>query len=295
MMSSAGPTSSTGTAMFVGQRKVPRLLTRETRNVTEAPKRILAATDLLSGSRHVLGRAAALVELSGGALDVIHVLALENNAGDGGSAEKRANEALSREADTISAKISAPGTHVARGIPGPVVAAEGARLEADLFVAGFHREVPASPKRLGSTMTHLLVETDTDVLLVKDQPSPTYRSVVIAWDGDKDLGRAISVAKAYAPSADLSIFMSVPLARELARGEDALRDAVSAAGYSPADISLHVSSDGLMEGLRDTLREEMADLLVLPTRGSQAGDLGFVASEILSQRLCDTLCLRQPH
>ncbi|WP_233061524.1 universal stress protein [Parvularcula mediterranea] len=142
-------------------------------------------------------------------------------------------------------------------------------------------------------MSHLLLHTDADVLLVRSKESGPYRSIVIAWDGSKDLQSAIERTRVYAPAADIAVFLSVSLSRELAAGEDKLRRALTAAGLSPADFSVHVSADGLLTGLREALREENADLLVLPTRGSQGGDLGYVASEILSQRFCDTLCLHR--
>jgi len=251
---------------------------------------VLAATDLLDTSRYVIPRAGRVARHLSTCLGVVHVLSGNGQKGEREGSEDRIAKTLKRETDGLADVDLRPEVRVLHGVPGAAIEAEGSRSEAGLYVLGFHREAPSSPKRLGSTMTHLLVHTKADVLLVKSKDQGSYRSVVIAWDGEKDLKPAMDRVAEYAPEADVAIFFNVTLARDLADGEDRLRRVLVEAGFSPADISPHVSADGLLSGLRDVLREENADLLVLPPRGSQGGDLGFMASEILSQRLCDTLC-----
>lgn len=256
-------------------------------------KRVLAATDLLGGSRHVVPRSAQLARALNAKLSVLHVLPVDDPEGERGAEQERTVQALSRQVDDVADVDLHPEIETEEGVPGAIIEAEGERTEAGLFVLGFHREAPTAPKRLGSTMTHLLLHTKADVLLVKEPEDGPYRSILIAWDGTKDLKPAIERARIYAPEADVAVFLSVSLTRELADGEDKVRRTLKAVGLSPADISVHVSADGLLAGLREALREENADLLILPTRGSQGGDLGYVAAEILAQRPCDTLCLHQ--
>lgn len=257
------------------------------------PKVILAATDLLDASRHVVPRAAQLARDAGGQLVVIHVLSGDGASGAHEPAKRQAHELLDRALAAAGADDDAPEPLVAEGVPGAAVEAAAERIGAELVVLGFHRETVSGTTRLGSTMTYLLVRTDSDVLMVRSEERGPYRAAVIAWDGEKDLKPALEKTRAIAPEADCAFYFSVPAAQDVPDGEERLRTALKDAGIAPADVSLHVSSDGLLAGLREVLEEEGAELLVLPTRGNQRGDLGYVASEILAQRICDTLCLHQ--
>ncbi|GGY52961.1 universal stress protein [Parvularcula lutaonensis] len=253
-----------------------------------AIRTILAGTDLTDESREVIPRGLQLAKQFGARLRVVHVLD-DNGAAHQEERRRVADERLARDIREAGCEGVETAFDIGEGLPGPFlcdVLDEGG----DLAIIGYHRDRALEAPQLGSTMRYLLTHTGKDVLVVKEEGETPYSSALIAWDGEKALPAVVERTRAYAPDADILVMVDVPTAAQVPEMEEKLRDMI--AGTLP-DGSLLVRSGSVLSSLRALVDEKRVPLLVMPTRGNQGGALGYMASEILGQRLCDTLCLHE--
>lgn len=250
-------------------------------------ERVLACSDLTEESRGVVPRAMMLAEAFGADLTVAHVIEADGSAAE--TDRRISREHLERQLADLWTGGLEPEIAILDGFAGPALYHLAEDRGAGLVVLGFHHDRGLEGPDLGSTMTTILVKTKKDVLLVRRDSRKPYRSVLVSWDGSKALRPAINRARAYAPDAEFIVFSNVTLAAGKDEAEKMLQEAL---GDDRRERML-VRSGSITANLRDVVEGEGIDLLVLPTRGSQGGDLGYIASEILAERLCDTLCLRQ--
>lgn len=244
-------------------------------------RRIVAGTDLMAESRFVIPRALSIAEASGASLVVAHVL--DEPGDETTDYAAMARKQLARAVEAERPGDVQPDQEVRAGVPGAVLEQLADDHDADLLVLGYHQDRAFEQERFGSTMQHVLTHTERDVLLVRQDGRQPYRSVLVAWDGEKSLAAVLARARVHAGDAQITVFRNVGLASEV----DAARSALEAA---PGSDNTLVTSGSLLENLRDVIRERRTDLLLVPTRGNQGGDLSYLSSEILRHRLCDTLC-----
>ena len=257
---------------------------------TEPVVTMLAALDFTADSDDVVPRAAELATRFGASLELVHALEDVADKEDRDRRWKVATEQLDRLLSKYANGDVAAATSVLEGVAGPALVEEMNQRKADLIVMGFHRDRPLGGVTLGSCMRHVIAHTDRDVLLTGRRSRVLYGAAVVAWDGEKPIGPAVARAKYFAPEAELSIFQMVNSAADAEPARRWLADALCAAGTDDLIENLLVSSDPLGPALIDAVSSVTADLLVMPTRGGQHGDIGYTAEKIIAERACDTLC-----
>lgn len=178
---------------------------------------LLAATDLSAPSRHAVARAAMIARDTGARLELLHVIQagaldhLRHLLGEDEEAqaalprlEDEARQALARIArEVCEAHGVNPGTHLAHGPVLEVIASQADALDADLLVLGARGSGFMHHALLGSTADRMLRKTLRSLLIVKQLPHEGYRRVLVAVDFSAYALRAIRLAGALAPQADL--------------------------------------------------------------------------------------------
>ncbi|MEM9988403.1 MAG: universal stress protein [Pseudomonadota bacterium] len=254
---------------------------------------ILAGTDLGTDSRGVLFRAAQLSQQFGARLTALHVIETNGNILSPTKYQEQAKATLDTELTRTNLGNVHVKSHVRKGVPGPLLMKEMHDHRTDVSVLGFHHERSLDPVTLGSTMRHVLIETKKDVLLTVPSASQAYQSVLVSWDGEKPLAPALQRAQYYAPRAKLSVFMNVPLQEAIPPATTQIQTQLTKAGFDPKGVKAIVTSGPITDALYEAIQNESCDLMILPTRGNQNGDLGYMASQIIAHRFCDTLCCQE--
>lgn len=181
------------------------------------PDRILAITDLSTPARQAALRAAMLSRETGARLDLLHVVAsgpLERMRAllGGGSADQErrvlavAHEKLSALGGALRVQYDVdPGTRVTVG---SVVKEVGQEMGAGgnaLVVCGARGESTVRHFVLGTTASRLLHTAVCSTLVVKQQPHEPYRHLLIPVDFSPSSQRAIALARAIAPEAEVTL------------------------------------------------------------------------------------------
>ena len=185
-------------------------------------KTILVATDLSAPAHHAVERAFHLAASIDSELCILHVLELDaldslrEMLGDDVSAVRAAlNSDAHAHLDQLTGDPSihhgvAARTRVAVGNPLATIAAEVNALDVDLVVLGARGESFLRHALLGSTAARLLRKSvHRPVLVVKQRPHETYRSMLVAVDFSPVSHHVIRMARQFAPNAELMKHMRI--------------------------------------------------------------------------------------
>lgn len=264
---------------------------------------VLVATDLTVGSELALERTVGFC--SGSNITLLHVLraALPNplrlqlhNIVEGYLAD--------RAMHTSGAAANTVRPVVVTGHPATTIVTEAVSQRAELIVLGEPAVLRRPPLFVGTTAESVARLTDRPMLMVKRAGSGPYQSIVVALDGAPAAIRALSMAVALAPEAELRVIYAKPSApanagvktesqrdikqRITTEVENAFaRAAVSRRGI----VSIEILETSPYTALRHA--SEAGDLLVMGTHSkafwATSLELGRLAHHMLAESVCDVL------
>lgn len=282
---------------------------------------VLVATDLSPSARHAAERAALLSKARQASLDLLYVA---NSAPFErlkqivipdedllNRALETAKEKIHQHADILFQRYDiAAGVQV---VPGSVVS-EITRVVQDkhtnLLVCGAKGQSLARRLLLGSTVHRMLNRMLCPLLVVKQAPRDAYRSVLVPVDFSRSSLRAIELAKAVAPQAEITLLhvYEAPFEGSMRFAhidQDTLthyrnlikKDAVEklaalsdAAGLTNAR-QIVVHGDAAWR-IVEQEQELDCDLIVIGKQGENALEellIGSVTKHVLNESLCDVL------
>lgn len=283
-------------------------------------ERLLAATDLSAPANHAAERAAMIAKESGAALGLLHVVSfgplekLRKLMQDTSAAIQQriievAHSRLVTQADTLAKRY---------GVSANVRAVSGALLSelqdasADMVVCGARGESFMRHMLLGSTAERMLRRTRRPMLVVKQAAHEPYKTVLIPVDFSSSSLRAIELARAVAPQAEIILLHAyeIPFEGQLryASVEEstlneylliARRDATASmeALCTQAGLALDQARYVLVHGdpsssVIEQEQVQSADLIVMGKHGESLVEellLGSVTKHVLAESQCDVL------
>jgi nucleotide-binding universal stress UspA family protein len=287
--------------------------------------RILGATDFSAPARHALARAFRVAHETDASLTLMHALSqgaldtLRRVLGiQGAAVETRildeAREALAHlAADLGEARGVAAGTHLAAGTTVlRAILDQADAMDADLLVVGARGEDYLGRLLLGTTAERLLRRTSRPILVVKQVPHEDYRRVLVPVDFSAWSVRALQLARAAAPRAELMLLHAyeAPFESKLQFAgveEDALKryraaarqealdkmDALTMqAGMQRRDVGCSAHHGDASRIILAEEQEQDCDLIVMGKHGEGMMEellLGSVTKHVLSESSCDVL------
>lgn len=185
--------------------------------------RLLAATDLSAPARQAAERAALIARQSGAGLDLVHVANLAPlqklsrllaplPAETEQHLLERTREALDElAADLLREHGVGAGVHVACGPLLDELTGLSDGLDADLLVFGAFGASFLRHLLLGSTAERLVGRSRRPMLVVKQPARTHYRRVLLPVDFSASSVRAIDLARAVAPAAELVLLHALDI------------------------------------------------------------------------------------
>ena len=286
-------------------------------------RRILAATDFSSPSRHATDRAfrlcAELCAENGSDLHLLHVIQksvmdqLRELFGEEADAyakniignADRALDALA--ADSSRNQSVAAHVHLMEGTIVRCIAEYAGMIGADMLVVGARGEGFMPGGLIGTTASRLASKTSLPILTVKQFPNEGYRRMLVAVDFSPVSRAALEFARALLPHADvvLAHVFDLPFEGKLhqagvgdeipryrAIAEKAARQRLDAfADESGLDALRVVRYGDVFRQLLQIEQEYDCDLIVTGklSSGIQEYILGSVAKHVLAESQCDVL------
>lgn len=294
-------------------------------------QKILVTTDLSAPARHAVARAKRLAASLGGELHIMHALELDTlelslreMLGSELSAVKEAllvdaRERLRQQAgDPESHPGVAVKMRVVIGNPLSTIAAEADALDANLLVLGARGDSFLRHTLLGSTAARLMRKSFArPVLVVKQPPRESYRSIIVAVDFSPVSIKAVNLAKQFAPDANLILMHAFELPFEgkmvyagvneklissyVATDSKTrlmrLRGLAAATGLGPSYYSARVIHGDPWQQIIALEQEIGADLIVVGKHGTHVTEellLGSVTKHVLAESQCDVLVVADP-
>lgn len=286
--------------------------------------RILAATDLSAPARHAVERAALVAADNGAALSLIHVANLEPLdqirqllSSEPESLEQNLVDQLRESLRLLGAAIherfgTTAALRVAIGELLPELLNHAATLPADLLVLGARGSSFLRHILLGTTAERLLSSSRYPMLVVKQPPHEPYRKLLVPVDFSPGSLRALKLAQAIAPQADLVVLhvFEIPFEGQLryAGVDEAKIEHYRAVAHDQAwnklqqlgekaglDISrthLLVRQGDVSQRIFEQEQEADCDLIVIGKHGRDAFEellLGRVTRHVLTESQGDIL------
>lgn len=285
---------------------------------------LLVATDLSAPSRHTAQRAAMLAQQIGARLELVHVL--EQNALDelrelfkknGETLQEnirsQTKKELTRLTDDLAAVLGrSADCHLVEGVVLESVKAQVEVLDVDLLVIGARGTGFVRQILLGSTAERLLRMSNIPVLTVKQPPRGAYQNVLVPIDFSSWSQRAIQLALAVAPQAELILMHAYEVSfegkmriagekeetilhyRNIARKEASTRlsQIASDAELAKANWRSIVVRGDAARRILEQEEKQGADLIVLGKHGLGMVEellIGGRTKHILAQARCDVL------
>lgn len=280
------------------------------------PKTILLATDLSCRCDRALDRATALAAEWGASLVVLHVLQEPAPVSDLPSWRRPPDPRQVARQQVQSDLRGAEGVKidviVDRGEPSSVILETIERLGCDLVVTGVARDETLGRVLLGDTVEKLARKANVPVLVVKSRPRGPYRNVIVTTDFSEGARRALEVALAMLPQAQMTLFHAFDVsfegfiddkmaaraaAESRAKAEsEAFLASTPAVAESGRPVAVICEYGEVGELLQDLARARGGDLVVMGTEGRSglAGALlGSVARRLLGALAVDMLVVRR--
>ncbi|MBA3058335.1 MAG: universal stress protein [Gammaproteobacteria bacterium] len=289
-----------------------------------SPLSLLVATDLSASSRHAAQRAAMLANRPGTKLDLVYVveknaladlrrLLGEQSAAMEGRFQSQANEALTQLAAQMHASCGTTvNFHVVEGSVPSAIAAQADSAGANLLVVGARGAGFMRHWLLGATAERLLRKTVRPILVVKQAPHESYRSVLVPVDFSPLTPFAIELTLDISPQVQLILlhacelpfegkmrFAGVEEATILQHRETIRREALARLHEVAIDAKLApgkwrplVVFGNPSHCILEQEEEQGADLIVLGKHGMGMTEellLGSVTKHVLSQARSDVL------
>ncbi|MGH8486911.1 MAG: universal stress protein [Pseudomonas sp.] len=284
-------------------------------------KHVLVATDLSTPSRHAAERAALLSRPLDASLDLLYVA----NA----APFERFKQVVAPNEDLLqraldSAKVKthelakmlfeqydvAAGTHVSAGAIVTEITREVQDLRSNLLVCGAKGQSRVRHLLLGSTVQRVLSRMLCPTLVVKQPPRSEYQTLLVPVDFSPSSRRAIEMAKAIAPQAEIILLhvfespfeSSMRLANvdteTLNRYRNEIkRDAVEQLAALGEATGLANARQIVVQGdpawqIIEQEQELECDLIVVGKQGESALEallIGSITKYVLSESKCDVL------
>lgn len=278
-------------------------------------KSIVVATDLSARADRAIERALLLAQLHNAKLYVVHIVddalpeAIAQHQADAAASNMRDHIASLGEKQAVQTSIE-----VGTGKRSVEIAQYARNIEAGLIILGIHDTGRESPFR-GTTSEQLIRMGELPVLVVRDRATDNYKRVAVAIDFSVHSRRAIEMAVAFAPDAEIHLIHAyqVPFegflygaeSREQLEGDlkermEAMIDkemSVSLASLGIDKSKLHrvLKHGAIRQVIGREVERIKPDLLALGTHGRTGvanAILGSVAEDVLSRPPCDTLAVK---
>ncbi|MGH6711418.1 MAG: universal stress protein [Bradyrhizobium sp.] len=286
--------------------------------ISESARKILLATDLSARCDRALYRAAMLAEQWQSSLIVLHVvegreLSIPDAAGL--PSWRRPPDPLDIARKHLLVDVDAlptrPTMRIAEGNPAEVILCSADAERCDLIAIGIGRDESLGHFLLSRTADRLFRRSPVPLLVVKDRPRRPYSNIVFATDLSDASRYALETTARLFPGQRLTIFHAYRPPSERIT-ESALhrtyrteveqevrvflaRVEKSALGWQPPRVLIEDGAPNFL--LRDYVREQEVDLLVLGTHGRNPFFeifLGSTAKAIMDDVPCDALVIREP-
>jgi nucleotide-binding universal stress UspA family protein len=280
---------------------------------------ILAATDFTPRSARVAGRAAALAQVMGARLVLVHVLPARPTGPVQAATGQRvrpllarlglAGRAITREAAqarllTLSQSLPVPAeTRLLEGPVGEALALAAAETGATLLVLGLHRERRVLDVLRLTSMEKIVLASPVPVLIAHQPGARPYARVLALTDFSPGSAAALTMAARIAPDASFHAVhaLQVPLVAAVAGGDAAHDTALTRAelmrtaflalpGLPPFQEPPELVPGGVHEVLDYRRRELGADLVCIGTHsGSDPDALGHYSRDLMRAPPSDLL------
>lgn len=278
-------------------------------------KNILVATDLTQRSDRALARALRLAGPDS-RVRVLHVVDEDLPEHLFDRMREHAEKAVDAQ---IAASMRPEGTVVERQVsPGAgyrTILAQAREIDADVIVAGTHREDSLGGYFLGTTIERVIRAGERPVLMVSEPATAPYRRVMVCVDFSVHSRRAVECALELVPGAEMTLLHAydVPFAGFItdAAAHDEVRSAqqerldgmmgeemkafVASLQHPPASLRQLLGRGSAREVIRREAAKADPDLLVIGTHGRTGVSrafLGSVAEELLDDPPCDVLAVK---
>lgn len=286
-------------------------------------KKLLAATDFSSSSRHAADRAARLARQSGAHMQLLHVVSstalaqLQQFLGLGSPVEQALIDETKRALDTLANElaISCEVAIEASLVQGAVlveISRQAQAFDADLVVLGAKGSGFMHRLSLGSTAERLLHKTLRPLLVVKQRAHEPYRRVLVPVDFSQWSTSGLDLARSVAPGAHLVLLHAyeVPFEGKLRvagvdgvaidkyrsqaqqRASQQLHALAAAAGLRPADWTPCVLNGEASSHIVEQEEEQDCDLTVIGKHGQNMIEellQGSVTKHVLAESTGDVL------
>ena len=278
-------------------------------------KNILVATDLTTRSDRALARALRMAG-QGARLRVLHVVDEDLPDDVAAILTARAEKEIAAQVAALSPsgvpKLE-PMVALGRGYRTILEAAD--EIDADLIVAGIHRDESLGSHFLGTTVERVLRAGRRPVLVVSEPPSGSYHRAMVCVDFSVHSRRAVECALAMVPDGEAILLhvYDVPFAglitdtasrdemraaeeerfREMMDGE--LKAFVASLARPPAKLRHMLVRGSVREEIRRAAAVEKPDVLAIGTHGRTGVSrafLGSVAADLLDDPPCDILAVK---
>ncbi len=246
-------------------------------------KRILVATDLTARSAFAIGRGSRIAAKQEAELRFVHVSHFGATDDDRAVARRKLfGQVEGHVGAPAGAKLDAAITIAAGAVPEAILE-EARQFSADLIVLGAHGEPSLKDVIFGTTTAFVIRNSRIPVLVVQEDHSIPYHTVMAAVVGDED-DRLLETAFRIAPAHDVYVVHAFPSPwRELIGVGSVMEDtrteqevqtlrvrrSLSAVGKAPSAARLHniVEEGDVMEVIDRAWRKAEPDLLILGTHG----------------------------
>lgn len=287
---------------------------------------VLAATDLSAPARNAVLRAASIARHTGARLTLQHVVSIgaldalrQLFAAQPGDLQQRLldearDEVHDLAAELCAAHVASADIHLSAGSALAEITSHADALDADLLVLGARGASLVRDLAVGSTTERVLRKTGRPLLVVRGEAQHDYRRVLIPVDFSPRSLKAIAMACALAPQAEIVLLhaFEVPFegrlrhagvseaelaglrARAKREAEAQMSELIAAADLPAAAVqSVVVHGDPSVQIL-DQQQLQGCELIVIGKRGQGPFEellLGSVTTHILSQARGDVLVI----
>jgi len=300
--------------------------------VTVKVKRILAATDLSSGSVLAVDRGFLLARSLGAQYTVIHAINMDSftplrelfGAKADAVGDSIVNAATEQLKESVSESLTKGNLEadlrIENGDAAAVITHFAENTDTDLVVLGAHGSGFLQRMLIGSTASRLLRKSKRPVLVVKQEPHRNYKRVLLAIDFSPASEYAIQLVRELVPAAHIVLLhtFDVPLQGQLryagvnedfieqfraeaqTRATHKLRDLAAAAGLSPMNHSEIVAYGDATRNIIEYEEKMRCDLIVLGKHGTHVTEellFGSTTKRVLAESNSDVLVVvdeRQP-
>lgn len=286
-------------------------------------KKLLAATDFSSSSRHAADRAARLARQTGARMQLLHVVSgnalgqLQQLLGLGSPVEQALIDEVKRTLDTLASDLTlnrevAVEASLLQGSVPAEISRQAEELDADLVVLGARGAGFMHRLSLGSTAERLLHKTLRPLLVVRQRAHEPYRRVLVPVDFSPWSATALDLAHSVAPGAHLVLLHAyeVPFEGKLrVAGVDGvtidkyrsqaqqhasqqLHVLAAAVGLLPADWTPCVLYGDASSHIVEQEEVQDCDLIVIGKHGQNMIEellLGSVSKHVLAESAGDVL------